>query len=460
MRNSTATLFSAVVLAIGICPGVRAEPLSKQEVDRFVRPLVEGEYCVGLVAGVIDEGGPRLYGYGRRSVKDDKAPGGDTVFEIGSVTKAFTGILLADTARRGEVSLDDPVEKLLPPGTKVPRFEGGVITLAHLASHTSGLPRMPDNFHPKDPANPYADYTVDRMYAFLAKCEPKRHPGESYEYSNLGAGLLGHALAVRSGKSYEDLVAERVCKPLGMAETRMTLTEGMKSRLAPGHDADGEPVPNWDIPTFAGAGALRSTGNDMLKFLAANLKPEGAGELGEALRQSHVPRTGSDVSNDIALGWHVRRKPKIVWHNGQTGGYHSMVAFMPGEKVGVVLLTNSASGLIDKVALDLLRRAAGLKAEPMALRVLARDVDPVGFDDYVGVYTASPLFQLTVTREGDKLLCRATNQPRFRIFPLSDREFFYKVVDARITFERDDGGKVTGLVLHQNGASVPARKTK
>jgi D-alanyl-D-alanine-carboxypeptidase/D-alanyl-D-alanine-endopeptidase len=302
------------------------------------------------------------------------------------------------------------------------------------------------------------------MYEFLSACEPKRPPGESYEYSNLGAGLLGHALSRRAGKSYEALVAERICKTLTMNDTRITLGEGMRSRLAPGHDADGEQVANWDLPTFAGAGGLRSTCNDMLKFLAANMAankaPGKAGELGAAMRSTHQPRTGADMSNDIALGWHVRRKPKTVWHNGQTGGYHSMVAFMPDENVGVVLLTNTATGTVDKVALDLLRRAAGMPAKPLTLRVPAKGIDPAVFDDYAGEYALSPAFKLTVTRDGDRLLCQATGQPRFRVFPLSQSEYFYRVVDARITFERGDDGKVKGLVLHQNGASIPGTRTK
>ena len=460
MRSRFTTILLALSLTLAVPPDVTAGPLPKEEVDRFVRPLVEGEYCVGLVVGVVDETGRRVYGYGRTSEKDGEPPGGDTVFEIGSATKAFTGVLLADMVRRGEVSLDDPVQTFLPPGTKVPQDDGAAITLGHLASLTAGLQRMPDNFAPKDPNNPYADYSVERMYAFLAACEPERSAGESYEYSNLGMGLLGHALALRAGKGYEDLVVERICAPLGMNDTRVTLTDAMKARLAPGHDADGEPAANWDIPTFAGAGALRSTGNDMARFLAANLWPEQAGEVGEALRASHAPRTGADMSNDIALGWHVRRKPRVVWHNGQTGGYHAMVAFLPKEKVGVVVLASSATGHVDEVALDLLRRAAGLKATPMALRVPAKGIDPKVFEDYVGEYMASPVFKLTVTREGERLYCRATNQPRFRVFPLSDREFFYKVVDARITFERGEDGKVKGLVLHQNGAALPAAKTK
>ena len=459
MHSRSAAVFWTILLTLCISHGLLAEPLAKEEIDRFVSPLVDADYCVGLVVGVVDDGGTRVYGYGHKSSKDDTPPDGKTVFEIGSATKAFTGILLADMVRRGEVAFDDPVQKYLPEGTNVPQVDGTVITLAHLASHTSGLPRMPTNFAPKDAGNPYADYSVGRMYAFLAECEPTRPAGESVEYSNLGMGLLGHALARRAGKSYEQLVTERICSPLKMNETRMALTDGMKPRLAAGHDADGNAAANWDIPTFAGAGALRSTGDDMLKFLAANLRPDGAGELAEPIRDSQSPRTGADAANDIGLGWHVRRKPKFVWHNGQTGGYHSMVAFSPEKKVGVVLLANSATMQVDAHALALLRRLMGDKVEPPKVRTPVK-VGPEVLEAYVGQYPLSPVFILTVTREGDRLFCQATGQAKFRIFPASETEFFYRVVEARIVFERGEDGAVKGLVLHQNGAKMPGPKRK
>jgi CubicO group peptidase (beta-lactamase class C family) len=459
MTSRTVAVFCTLLVAACVPRATAAAPLPKEEIDRFVSPLVDAEYCVGVVVGVVDEGGQRLFGYGRKSSTEDTPPDGKTVYEIGSATKAFTGLLLADMVRRGDVAFDDPVQKYLPEGTKVPQVDGTVITLAHLASHTSGLPRMPTNFAPKDPGNPYADYGVERMYAFLAECEPARPAGESVEYSNLGMGLLGHALARRAGKSYEQLVIERICKPLKMNETRMTLTDGMKSRLAPGHDADGNAAANWDIPTFAGAGALRSTGDDMLNFLAANLRPGDAGELAEALRDSQSVRTGADAANDVALGWHVRRKPKFVWHNGQTGGYHSMVAFSPEKKVGVVLLANSATMQVDAHAFALLRRLMGDKVEPPKVRTPVK-VDPEVLEAYVGQYPLSPAFILTVTREGERLFCQATGQAKFRIFPASETEFFYRVVEAKITFERGEDGAVQGLVLHQNGAKLPGVKRK
>ncbi|HEX7678961.1 MAG TPA: serine hydrolase domain-containing protein, partial [Thermoanaerobaculia bacterium] len=211
---------------------------------------------VGIVVGVIDPSGRRTVAYG--STKKGEGPvDANTVFEIGSITKVFTSLLLADAVQRGEVALTDPVSKYLPPNVKVPERGGKKITLVDLATHTSGLPRMPTNFHPRDPGNPYADFSVAQLYEFLSSVELTRDIGSKYEYSNLGGGLLGHALALRAGTDYETLVRTRILEPLGMKSTAITLSKAMKDRLAPGHNAELQPVANWDIPTLAGAGALR-----------------------------------------------------------------------------------------------------------------------------------------------------------------------------------------------------------
>ena len=145
------------------------------------------------------------------------------------------------------------------------------ITLADLATQSSGLPRLPTNMPVANPANPYADYTAGLLYQFLDGYQLTRDPGQAYEYSNLGVGLLGYALARAGHGSYESLLRTRILTPLGMGATGITLTEDMRSRLAPGHDAAGQAVPNWDLSVLAGAGGLRSNVNDLLTFLAANL---------------------------------------------------------------------------------------------------------------------------------------------------------------------------------------------
>ncbi len=221
---------------------------------------------LALVVGVIDAKGRRVVSYGSLA-KDDKRPlNGDTIFEIGSMTKVFTSLVLMDMVQKGEVALTDSVAKYLPSSVKVPERNNKKITLQDLSTQSSGLPRMPTNFAPNDPLNPYADYTPEQLYQFLSGYQLTRDIGAQYEYSNLGVGLLGHALTRRAGVDDESMVRSRILDPLEMNHTRVTLTPEMKARLALGH-AGLTVVPNWDIATLEGAEAPRSGANDMLTFL-------------------------------------------------------------------------------------------------------------------------------------------------------------------------------------------------
>ncbi len=413
---------------------------------------------VGIVVGVIDPSGRRTVAYG--STKKGEGPvDANTVFEIGSITKIFTSLLLADAVQRGEVALTDPVSKYLPPNVKVPERGGKKITLVDLATHTSGLPRMPTNFHPKDPGNPYADFSVAQLYEFLSSVELTRDIGSTYEYSNLGGGLLGHALARRAGTDYETLVRTRILEPLGMKSTAITLSKSMKDRLAPGHDAGLHQVANWDIPTLAGAGALRSTANDLLTFLAANIGLEKS-PLAPSMAAMIAARRPTGTPNlEIALGWHIwtRHGHEIIWHNGGTGGYRTWIGFDPKSRTGVVVLSNmSTNAGADDIGLHLLDPAI-----PLLLPAKERHevkVEATVLDKYVGRYQLAPNFIITVSREGDQLYAQATDQPRFEIFAESPREFFLKVVDAQLTFVVDANGRANGVVLHQNGADQPAKR--
>jgi CubicO group peptidase (beta-lactamase class C family) len=410
---------------------------------------------VGIVVGVIDSTGRRVVAYGN-TAKDGKPVDANTVFEIGSVSKVFTSLLLADAVKRGEVALTDPVSKYLPPDVKVPERGGKKITLVDLATHTSGLPYMPSNIHPKDPANPFADYTVAQLYELLSTVQLTRDIGSTYEYSNLGVGLLGHVLARRAGTDYETLVRTRILEPLGMKSTAITLSKSMKEHLTPGHDASLQPVPNWDIPTLAGAGALRSTANDLLTFLAANIGIEKS-PLAPSMAAMIATRRPTGTQNlEIALGWHIwtRDGHEIIWHNGGTGGYRTWIGFEPKSRTGVVVLSNtSTSAGPDDVGLHLLDPAFPLLQPPKQRQEVK--VDAAVIEKYTGRYQLAPNFIITVTREGDQLYAQATNQPRFEIFAESPREFFLKVVDAQLTFVVDDTGRATSIVLHQNGNNTP-----
>ena len=342
----------ALLLACVACSGAEPAPPvpGDTEIGRLLVERVDNERrSLGIVIGVIEPGARRVVSYGRLATDNPKEPDGDTIFEIGSITKVFTSIVLADLVAQGTIALDSPVQRLLDSEVRIPTRNGTEITLLHLATHSSGLPRLPDNLDPADPANPYADYTVAKLNSFLSSHELARDIGEMVEYSNLGVGLLGHALARMDGADFETLVSTRLLEPLGMVDTAISLTPSLRERLAPGHDVALEPVANWDIPAFAGAGALRSSVNDLLTFVEANLGVRDS-PLREALAATHVSRrTFPAPAMEIGLGWLIRsaHQREIVWHNGGTGGYRSFVGFDLQSKTGVVVLSNTAHSVDD-----------------------------------------------------------------------------------------------------------------
>jgi CubicO group peptidase (beta-lactamase class C family) len=342
------------------------------EVLATIKQRVDDKRSAGIVVGLLDAAGTtRVVAYG------DPGPGqppldGDTVFEIGSISKVFTATALASLVLDGTVSLDDPVQKFLPARVTMPARNGKAITLGHLSSQNSGLPRMPSNFAPKDQNNPYADYTVDQMYAFLSGYQLPRDPGEQFEYSNLGVGLLGHVLSLVTRTPYEQLERERIWAPLGMTHTAITFTPWMTQHLALGHDAQGRVVANWDLPTLAGAGAIRSTTKDMLLFAAANLHPE-RGPLGPAVALAQRERASAGNPNTgIGLNWIIRKAATapIVWHNGGTAGYRTFLGLVPSKHMAVVVLTNSGGAGADDIGFHFLDstiplvpgRTSGLRA--------------------------------------------------------------------------------------------------
>ena len=436
--------------------------LSDADIRAILQRRVDtGKRSVGIVVGLIDPRGQRVVSYGTLGKDRPQPVDGATVFEIGSISKVFTAALLAIELEQGAVRLDDPVAGLLPAEVRVPTRNGAQITLRHLVTHTSGLPTLPSHFEPRDPLNPYADYTVEQLYDFLSTYELARDIGAQYEYSNLGLGLLGHLLALKAGTDYEALVKTRIGAPLGLDSTSISLSAEQQARLATGHDMQRNPVKNWDLPTLAGAGALRSTANDQLTFLAANLGLTPTGLL-PALRATHSAlHTIQAPEAAIGMAWHINKQfgTEIVWHNGSTGGYHSFIGFDSARQRGVVVLSNCANPIED-IGFHLLEPKHKLETfEPIKERTPV-SMDPEIYKQYVGEYELAPEFVLTVTAEGNSLLVQATGQQALEVYPESETEFFYTVVDARITFVKADSGEVTGLILHQNGQNVPGKKIK
>ena len=319
----------------------------KPALDRLLAPVLErgvlaAETGAGLVIGILDRGVQEIYAYG--AAKED------SIFEIGSVTKTFTGLALAQMIAQKQVTLDQPVRELLP-SAAVSKPAGAEITLLDLVTQRSGLPRLPNNLS-ITMNNPYAHYGSDRLYRYLRKRGLAKPAGAQFEYSNLGFGLLGQVLARRAGMSYEELIRRQVCEPLGMTDTAVTLSRAQKTRLIPGHNRANKPCESLDFKDdLAVCGALRSTASDLLRYVDANLHPEQfarmeaepnspAGTLPEAIVLSHQEHGDAQGSFKIAFAWMYVPQTLGFWHNGGTGGYTAEILFNVKKNRGIVVLHN------------------------------------------------------------------------------------------------------------------------
>ncbi|MFZ6759352.1 serine hydrolase [Undibacterium sp. Ji50W] len=451
---------SSVVLAIcsiAMVGPVLAAGDVASSVQKIASARVSSGAVPGMVVATITGQEQKLQGFGLVSngKSQPHQPDASTVFEIGSVSKTFTALLLADMQVHAQVKLDDAVAALLP-DYSIPQYQGRVITLLDLATQTSALPRLPANMAPRQPDNPYADYTENNLREFLRSYQLTRAPGAKYEYSNLGFGLLGQALSARAGKSYAELVQERIAKPLGMTDTGIALTATMQNNLATGHDAVGKPVANWDMPTLAGAGGLRSNAQDMLRYLHAHMHSADVKlPAGLQLVQQPLRPTGSP-GLQIALAWHVQsvRGQTVIWHNGMTGGYASFIGFTADGQRGVVVLAN-ASVSVDDIGMTALLPATPATDASKAgeIRLTAKEMT-----EYTGRYQLAPGAILNISAGPDGLLAQISGQPQAPVFWRKKDEFFYKVVEASLQFERDASGKIQSLTLLQNGHASPAAR--
>lgn len=329
-----------------------ADDRALAEVAARATGRVGGRYQ-GLAVGVLSAGHAATVGVGQVAA-GGRLVDGETSFQIGSVTKVLTALLLADAAVRGEVAPDQRLDTLIPLAAN--HRDGPAITLGDLAMHTSGLPRLPPGlWRPslRTRHDPYAGFTTDDLIQAL-RTPPKRPAGRTVRYSNYGAGALGEALSRALDLPYHQLVADRITGPLGMSRTAVDRpSDG--DNIAEGHSRRRRAVNDWHLPALAGAGALRSTATDMLALLGAHLEP-AASPLATAIELCVAPRRQVRGALRIGLGWHVldrRRRAPMWWHNGGTGGFFSFVGFVPDAEVAVVVLTNTARS-VDRLGMQLL----------------------------------------------------------------------------------------------------------
>ena len=429
----------------------------------LVKRVDQQKQAVGIVVGVIDAHGRRVVAYGNLAKADSRTLDGDTIFEIGSVSKVFTSLLLADMVNRQEVSLDDPAAKYLPEGVKMPERGAKSITLLDLSTHSSGLPPLPSNLKPNAP------YSVDELYQFLSSYTLPREPGSQFEYSNLGAGLLGHLLASRAGTDYENAIRTRITQRLGMPDTGITPSSSWEQRMATGHKATFAAVPNSDLPTLAGAGALRSSVNDMLTFLEAFLGYRESPLAPAMQAMLDARRPAGQVQ--IGLGWLVYSGDgrEIALHSGGIGGFRSFAGYDPKERIGVVVLSNTSTPAgVEDIGMHLLNPTLPLANPEPPKQHTQIDIDPRLLDNYTGRYQLAPNLVLEITRDGARLFAQAFAQlphnppgeptvaPKFEVFAEGEQNFFAKVADNQITFEIGPEGRAKSLMLRRAGRDMPS----
>jgi serine-type D-Ala-D-Ala carboxypeptidase/endopeptidase len=337
---------------------------SDAEIKAMLRRRVLLEHQgVGMVVGVIDSRGRRVIAFGRSDASGSRPLDGKTLFEIGSVSKIFTSLLLEEGVVRGEIALDDPASRFAPKGVVIPQSGGRQITLVDLSTHTSGLPDDDKDFWGESPDHTSAHYDVARLFRFVGRVKLSHTPGTAFDYSNIGGSVLGQLLALKAGEPYGQLVRDRITIPLGMNATTVAPPNG--APVAVGHNAALKPVPPFDAQAYDPAGGLRSTANDMLTFLGAELGYVKT-PLTHALRAqwSTVRRPAINPRVEVALDWDITLRPEgeIIWHNGSTLGFRTFACFNPKTGVGVVVLSNTRMERLgpDDIGLHLLDPAAPL----------------------------------------------------------------------------------------------------
>ena len=322
------------------------------KVDSVVKAYITNTVNCGVSIAVYQNKKETYYNYGEVKRSSKQVPTNKTIYEIGSISKTFTGILFAHAISDKKTNLNDQVKNHLGAGYDNLAYKDKPIELVHLANHSGRIHRVPFNLAMQpnyDATNPYKNYSKEMVFAYMKMMKPDTFPGVKSEYSNLGMALLGMIVEKNYSKTYAELMTEYICKPLGMYDTKITVTD--TARFAKGYDASGSLTPYWDLGDLAGAGGIRSTSEDMMKYAKANLE-----ETNPVLKLSHQS-TFNDGKNNIALAWHISTTKKgneLVWHNGRTAGFSSFCGFIKAKDVAVVVLGNSGNP-VDQIAIGILK---------------------------------------------------------------------------------------------------------
>ena len=439
----------------GINKAFSHNQLSTIHIPKKVKNTIKQRVDFGLLKGisiaVSDSSGVSFYSEGLTSEKNGNQVDENTQFEIGSISKTFTASLFVDAVIRGEVGLNDSINQYLFPVLENRNLDG--ITLTALANHHSGLDRMPNNFSPTDPLNPYADYTIENLYTYLKGLDKSELSTGHYQYSNTGAGLLAHTLELATATDFTTLLKSRITDKLEMRNTTTSLSNNQE-QLAKGHN--GGVASNWTFDSLIGAGGILSSAKDMMIYLQSQFNTSDL-QLKSAFSKTRtISKTKIFGKTSIGLGWFIEQQPAelaIVYHDGNTNGYWSFAGFLADGSKAVVVLSNSGNENINDIGLHLLNSSYQLATAPshQEVRVKVNQLK-----SYVGTYSNIDGLQFEVSLDGENLKVALNSQKAFPIYASAENKFFYRDLRAEISF--DTYKDKPTLTLYQDGEKYMAQK--
>ncbi len=422
-----------------------AESQTLRELEELLQAIVEEGSLTPAISGVaIENGNTHFLNYGFADKEKNLPITKEHLFEIGSISKTFTAMALASMVEEGKVKLDDPVQKYLPDDVTISAKNSKPITLKSLSNHTSGLPRLADNMEPYDKNNPYVHYNAKMMYDFLNSYSPTRTVGEKIEYSNFAVGLLGHVLALIDDTSYQKMLEKRVLAPLGMNSTYISIPYNEKKMLADGHDSLLEKASHWDLAEHNGAGGIKSSAQDMALYLKANLLKVPLTKETNLCQSATIDSDSTSVQ--VGLGWYLYKTSDsiIVTHDGGTSGFCSILDFDSTQMRAIYLVSNSTNCInyIPKAYFN--GQLSKLIEEQRDIRKLPPEKLPM----FTGEYQLEPGLLLNISYESDQLFAHITGQDKAPVFSISNNEFIYRVVHAKLAFYFNEQKQVESVTLH------------
>lgn len=465
-RTSLALSFSIATMCWFPPTTAIGQNLTEEKVTAIASPMVKNKVVDGLSIGYLEGDSYGMVHLGSASRSGTKA-NNLTVYEIGSISKVFTGMLLADAVVRGEIELDATASIDNAAGIRLPSRDDRSIKWVDLSTHRSGLPRLPGNFKPASMKNPYREYDATKAASECANFRLPRKPGDKQEYSNFAVSILGYLVAENANTTYQNLLQERIAKPLGMKDCTVDLTSDQKKRFAVPHDQVGSPTLEWSFADMPGAGGVHATMFDMMRFAKAQLNPP-PGKLGEAIELAWEKHSDADASGSATgLGWMIHGDGETRWHNGGTGGTRTAMFINRRIKSAVIVLCNTSVGNeIDQLAAQLLQVAAGI--EPQAKQSRG-DMANGGTDEtsndkgakhrarLVGRYRMRNFIYDIEDRQGH-LMAKLSDQQFNEVFPDSPTKWSYRGLDAMLEFKLGRNGRATSVTLHQNGIKQTFRR--